>query len=231
MKRLVILAILLCAIGARAQFSKVTVLMEGVVLDEATLKPIGGNIEVLDATTRDKVNAYKSNKTSGVFSIVLKPSQHFIFRISSDGYFTVEEDVKMPAATKYEHITRDFSLKPAAAGAEIPLAGRLFDFKKKDLRVGAEEDLEDISRLMKLNPNAKISITSYPDLAGNEAQNLATTKARADAVKEYLITQGIDQLRIRTNGSGAMDPSANLSKSRQAKGKHPVGKVYLRVDG
>ena len=231
MKRIAFFAFLFCAFAAQAQFNKVTVLMEGVVLDEATLKPIGGTIEILDATTRDKVNQYKSNKASGSFSIVLKPSQHFIFRIAAEGYFTVEEDVRMPAATKYEHITRDFSLKPAASGAEIPLAGRLFDFKKKDLRVGAEEDLEEVSRLMKLNPNAKISITSYPDIAGNEQANLAITKARADAVREYLITQGVDQLRIRTNGSGALDPSASATKGRVAKGKHPVGKVYLRVEG
>ena len=231
MKRLALFAILLCAFSARAQFSKVTVLMEGVLLDEATLKPIGGTLEILDATTRDKVNSYKSNKSSGAFSIVLKPSQHFIFRIAAEGYFTVEEDVRMPAATKYEHITRDFSLKPAAAGAEIPLAGRLFDFKKRDLRVGAEEDLEEVSRLMKLNPNAKISITSYPDLAGNADQNLALTKARSDAVREYLITQGVDQLRIKTQGSGALDPAAKPTKTSHAKGKNPVGKVYLRVEG
>lgn len=231
MKRLAMFAFVLCTVAAQAQFSKVTVLMEGVALDEATLKPIGGVIEVLDATTRDKVNSYKTNKSTGAFSIVLKPSQHFIFRISAEGYFTVEEDVRMPAATKYEHITRDFSLKPAAAGAEIPLAGRLFDFKKKDLRVGAEEDLEEVSRLMKLNANCKISITSFPDQAGNAQANLAMTQARADAVREYLVTQGIDQLRIKTAGSGDLDPASKVGANRMAKGKHPVGKVYLRVEG
>lgn len=231
MKRLAIFAILMCALGARAQFSKVTVLMEGVVLDEATLKPIGGNIEVLDATTREKVNSYHSNKSTGAFSIVLKPSQHFIFRIAAEGYFTIEEDVRMPAATKYEHITRDFSLKPAAVGSEIALAGRLFDFKKRDLRVGAEEDLEDLSRLMKLNPNAKIAVTSYPDLAGNAQANQALTQARADAVREYLVTQGIDPLRVKTSGSGDMDPASKVTAGRMAKGKHPVGRVYLRVVG
>ncbi len=230
MKRLVILVAALLSFGtARAQFGKATILLEGVVIDETTLKPIGATIDLFDATTREKVNSFRSNKATGAFSIVLKPSQRFIFHLQADGYFTIEEDVKMPAATKYEHMTRDFSLKASAAGSEIPVAGHLFDFKKKELRVGAEEDLEEVARLLKLNAGAKISITAFPDLAGNQQANLALTKARADAVKEYMITQGIDPLRIRT--AGKEDPESLPGQKRQAKGKHPVGKVYLRVEG
>src|SRR5579872_2522929 len=102
-----LIIIALSWLPASAQFgAKSVVLMEGVVLDEGNLKPIGATIEVYDPTTHEKVNSYRSNITSGAYTIVLKPSQHFTFRISSKGYFTTEEDVRTPASEKYEHITR-----------------------------------------------------------------------------------------------------------------------------
>jgi outer membrane protein OmpA-like peptidoglycan-associated protein len=219
-------------VAASAQFgAKSVVLMEGVVLDEGNLKPIGATIEVFDPTTHEKVNSYKSNITSGSYSIVLKPSQHFTFRISSKGYFTTEEDVRTPSSEKYEHITRDFSLKSSNPGAEIPIIGRLFEFKKGELSVGADEDLADLTHLLKLNADAKISIVSYPDQAGDAAKNLALTNARAKAVKDYLVTNGIDGMRIQTTGNGDLDPATKNVTRRRAKGKHGVGKVYIRVVG
>ncbi|HET7153149.1 MAG TPA: OmpA family protein [Candidatus Kapabacteria bacterium] len=232
-KHAVTLIILVFAwLSASAQFSSHTVvLMEGVVLDEGNLKPIGATIEVFDPATHEKVNSYKTNVTSGSYSIVLKPSQHFTFRISSKGYFTTEEDVRTPASEKYEHITRDFSLKPANAGAEIPMIGRLFEFKKKELSVGADEDLADLAHLLTLNPDAKISVVSYPDQASDGPKNIALTNARAQAVKEYLIGKGIEAVRIQTAGNAEMDPAAKSTTRRHAKGKNPIGKVYIRVVG
>ncbi|HZV12682.1 MAG TPA: hypothetical protein VFA55_05660 [Candidatus Kapabacteria bacterium] len=99
--------------GASSQLSqKPVVLMEGVVLEEGSLKPIGATIELFDPTTHEKMNSYKSNSMSGAYTIVLKPSEHFIFRISSKGYVTAEVDICTPLSEKYEHVTRNFSLKP-----------------------------------------------------------------------------------------------------------------------
>ena len=49
-------------------------------------------------------------------------------------------------------------------------------------------------------------VTGHTDNVGSEADNLILSKKRADAVKNYLVSKGIEQNRIETIGKGDSEP-------------------------
>ena len=68
------------------------------------------------------------------------------------------------------------------------------------------EQLEQFLSVVTRHPEAKILIESYTDSSGGARRNRQLSQLRADKVKEYFITQGIDPARIKAIGLGEKDP-------------------------
>ena len=69
--------------------------------------------------------------------------------------------------------------------------------------------LNGVVKIMKEDANAKLSIDGYADNTGSDATNQRLTDERANAVKQYLISKGIDAGRLTATGHGKENPIAN----------------------
>ncbi|NND04636.1 MAG: OmpA family protein [Acidimicrobiia bacterium] len=63
------------------------------------------------------------------------------------------------------------------------------------------------------NPDVRVAIEGHTDSAGSESGNQALSEARAVAVRDYLVTQGIEDLRLETAGFGESRPIADNGTS------------------
>ena len=61
---------------------------------------------------------------------------------------------------------------------------------------------------MKADPKMNIVLDGYADATASDEYNVALSKRRAKAVKDYLIHKGIAASRISTNAHGEKDPVA-----------------------
>lgn len=68
------------------------------------------------------------------------------------------------------------------------------------------DELDVLIDFMKSRPNVKVRIEGHSDSRGNPKSNKLLSLARADAVKLYLITKGMDPERISTIGYGSARP-------------------------
>ena len=84
----------------------------------------------------------------------------------------------------------------------------LFDFNKSWLRTKSFYELDILVRLLKKSPNVKIEMSAHTDNVGSVKYNIALSKDRATAVKEYLVSRGIDKNRIISKGYGKSKPVA-----------------------
>lgn len=83
-----------------------------------------------------------------------------------------------------------------------------FEFDSATLTMGAEQILDGVAEKLRANENVRVRIEGHTDSVGSEAYNLDLSQRRADAVADYLASQGVDRDRMQTTGFGESQPVA-----------------------
>lgn len=108
----------------------------------------------------------------------------------------------------------------------------LFDFDKWTIREDAEETLSKVGEII-CTFQYPVAIIGHTDSKGTEAYNLELSKKRAEAVKQWLVSQaGIDPSRIETTGKGESEPIApntNPDGSDNPEGRQKNRRVEIRI--
>jgi len=81
-----------------------------------------------------------------------------------------------------------------------------FDFDKADLKEESLPELDLAASFLRDHPEIKVRIEGHTDDVGSDDYNLQLSRRRADAVKKYLVSKGIDEKRITTVGYGKSQP-------------------------
>ena len=78
-----------------------------------------------------------------------------------------------------------------------------FDFNKSELRDEGINELEDVAKALKSDPNAVLELQGFADARGTDRYNYVLTRDRVDAVVRYLVQRhNIDLRRIAAVGMG-----------------------------
>lgn len=105
-------------------------------------------------------------------------------------------------------------------GESIVLEGVYFALGRADLTANSRFILDKVVRTLKGNPKIEVEIRGHTDNTGGYQLNMRLSQQRADAVKIYLMNQGIDAARIRTIGFGPEHPIApNTTAEGRAKNR------------
>ena len=67
-------------------------------------------------------------------------------------------------------------------------------------------EVDNLSAILKAYPDVKVKVEGYTDSQGDPTNNQTLSLQRAEAVKTRLVAQGIDVMRISTEGFGAANP-------------------------
>lgn len=84
-----------------------------------------------------------------------------------------------------------------------------FDFNKADLKPESGPVIDEIVDNMLSRPKLKIEIQGHTDNVGGLEFNQALSEKRAAAVKNAIVSKGVDPDRIRTRGFGMTMPTTN----------------------
>jgi len=94
-------------------------------------------------------------------------------------------------------------------GLILTLGDVLFATGQANLLPGAASHLERLVSFLNKYPSRTVEIDGFTDSVGGEDYNLGLSQRRADSVRGYLQTQGIDASRITTSGKGESNPVAD----------------------
>jgi outer membrane protein OmpA-like peptidoglycan-associated protein len=96
------------------------------------------------------------------------------------------------------------------------LKGVKFPSGSVEMTFESHQYLDPIIKIMKEYPNVEIEIRGHTDSIGKYESNMRLSQKRADSVRRYLISQGIDPTRMRAVGFG---PSSPIADNRTAAGR------------
>ncbi|TAK67024.1 MAG: OmpA family protein [Betaproteobacteria bacterium] len=125
--------------------------------------------------------------------------------------------------------------RPAPPAARTPVTEKVtlgvdtfFDFDKAVLKPEGKASLDNLlGKLKAVNLEVIIAI-GHTDSIGTNAYNKKLSLRRADAVKTYLVSKGIEANRVYTEGKGESQPMAsNKTKEGRAKNR----RVEIEVVG
>ncbi|SFO54719.1 OmpA-OmpF porin, OOP family [Variovorax sp. PDC80] len=118
---------------------------------------------------------------------------------------------------------------PAVAASKVTFAAdAFFDFDKSVLKPEGRAKLTDlVEKIRGVNLEVIIAV-GHTDSIGSDAYNQRLSVRRAEAVKAFLVSKGIERNRVYTEGKGEKQPVAdNRTKEGRAKNR----RVEIEVVG
>lgn|SRR5262245_9006622 len=97
------------------------------------------------------------------------------------------------------------------------------------LAPGARRQLDPLVRRLKAQRQRHIRVAGYADSSGAEATNLELSQRRADAVRDFLVANGINPDRITARGYGEANPVGSNATAAGRKDNRRVEVLALRV--
>lgn len=124
---------------------------------------------------------------------------------------TLQHETAEKAATRVGE--QEVVEQPKATFPVVYFAFNSIGIKQSDL-----SKLNGILRTLKENPNMKVTVTGWCDTKGSVAVNKRISRQRAEAVKTWLVKNGIEASRITAIGNGS-DDTQDADKARRVETK------------
>jgi outer membrane protein OmpA-like peptidoglycan-associated protein len=116
----------------------------------------------------------------------------------------------------------------SARGLIVNMSDVLFDTAKFTLKPGTQVSLAKVATILQLYPGLKVQVEGYTDSVGSDDYNQKLSENRANAVHDFLVTNGVPATNVSAAGYGKADPVADNST---AAGRAQNRRVNLVVSG
>jgi outer membrane protein OmpA-like peptidoglycan-associated protein len=148
-----------------------------------------------------------SDAESG-YNTLLESTLAYTIKIEAPGHISSLEKLDMNTY-ELKSLEMNFKLQPVEKGTTVNLKNVLFEQSTTNLLAESNQELDMVVTFMKENPTVTIELSGHTDNRGIHADNVKLSQQRAEKVKDYLVSMGIDARRISGKGYGGIKPIAN----------------------
>ena len=134
-----------------------------------------------------------------------------------------------PSVAPAPAIVQPAPAAPVAVSEKVSFAAEaLFDFDKSVVKPEGKAALDDLlNKLQGMNTEVMVTV-GHTDSVGSDAYNQKLSLRRAEAVKAYIVSKGIETSRVYTEGKGETQPVAD---NNSAEGRAKNRRVTVEVVG
>jgi outer membrane protein OmpA-like peptidoglycan-associated protein len=159
------------------------------------LENLADKTVLIDTADIDGNSEFLLKKGSSHILTVEKLSMKFEFGQfdipKKDGKFEMEENLQIKVITQYKRTYRlDVHFAP----------------NRSDLYPAAKKEVDNLLKEMQKNPTMKVEVGGHTDNVGDDKLNMQVSQRRANAIKSYLVEQGVAEKRIVAKGYGETAP-------------------------
>jgi outer membrane protein OmpA-like peptidoglycan-associated protein len=139
-----------------------------------------------------------------------------------------EKEKQELRARLLEQFNRVLPTTDSSRGLVVNMGDVLFATGKADLNPQAQLALAKLTGIVLNYPSLRLAIGGYTDSTGGETFNQTLSENRANAVSNFLVSQGLDASTLSAQGYGMSDPVADNST---AQGRQKNRRVEIVISG
>lgn len=200
---------------------------EKVVIIKGDLKDKEGNI-VSDAKVEikyaddKKVEQAQIDQEDGKFYAIVKTDkpQDVVLTVKKEGHVFESKLITTKELEKPVVKNNELTVAPIEKGKSYTINDILFATASYDLTAKSKFVIDGFVEFLQENPNVRVEIQGHTDNEGDPNANLELSDKRAQAVKEYIVSKGINADRLSHKGYGQSKPKLpNTSAENKAKNR------------
>jgi OmpA family len=166
--------------------------VQGIISACDTRQPIQAVIRFIDNSTHFVVSEVHTS-ASGNFQTNIPNSGKYMIQVDAPGFFPFEEMVDLSHSDSGKNIP--FRLSDIFVCDSVNLQS-YFDFDRYNLTADATPYVDRIAEYLKNNPTIRVAIEGHTDSIGLRSHNMMLSRNRANTLKSYLLTKGVQEKQI-----------------------------------
>ena len=199
----------------------------GKVLSQSDSSAISASLNYEKLPYYDDLGTTRSDADQG-YEFYLEKGIVYNITLQNDQFIPVEHQITIQD-TGDAGMMRNFYLNPLPEEEELELLtlnNLIFSRGSDRITEVSFAGLDSLVQWLDGRPTMVIQLEGHTDFAGNEEANMRLSQARVEAVKEYLVKQGIKKNRVLTKAFGGSQP---LFTERTDEAKTKNRRVEVRV--
>lgn len=199
-----------------------TVMLKGTVKDLRMLAGLDAVVELKDLTDAHLVLSLRTDPATGEFLAVVPGGRDYALHVRAPGHLFRSEHITVPEGGGGNvDLDLNITLQPLAAGQQEVMRNVFFEKDRADLNKASLAELDALLSLLRDNPGLRLEIGAHTDSDGSVAHSEELSSARAKAVKDHLVANGVKEDRLEAKGYGSIRPivpngsDANKQRNRR----------------
>lgn len=178
--------------------------MKGIVIDSQDSTPVFASITFEKLPYGDNMG-FTRVKEKGDYQLTLIRDNSYNVTVRAEGYVSQQEVIKVDGAFEGDFIEKNFYMTGTSVGKVLRLD---INFAQSSSKIpeDAFPQLRNLIELMNQYSGMVIQLEGHTDYQGLASANMRLSEQRVNAVKDYLVQNGINKNRIRTKAFGGTQP-------------------------
>ena len=181
--------------------------LEGTIFNALDKTPLSAYFELIDLQDGRVVSGAYSDEDSGKFLICLPAGLDYALNVSKEGYLFYSDRFTLTETNDFSvPFKKHIPLEPIRVGTTIELKNIYFEFDSYNLKKESFAEINKLYILLTENPGMTVEIGGHTDGKGSEEYNSILSLNRANAVRDQLLTLGVNARRVTVKGYGFTQP-------------------------
>ena len=174
-------------------------------------KPARAELILEDLSTGEPAGRIQPDPETGAFFVTLPSGRLYSYTVEGPGLYPVTNNIDLrdnETALEVEENIEVPTLEEIQKGdITLPLKNLFFDTDKYDIKPESFPELNRLAELVRAY-GLKVEIAGHTDYVGGAEYNQALSQNRAEAVRSYLLSRGVEDGQITARGYGLDQPLA-----------------------
>jgi len=200
---------------------------KGIVIDKFSGKPLAGVSVLYKKMPYESEVGILTTNSEGEFEAYFRAREMYSLQLSMNGYLSFSEIIK-PLEKANENLERTdkFELRLGGIGSVLALQNLNFEQGKSKITSDSFTELNNLVSMLKESGKMVIQLEGHTDFRGSPTANLKLSEDRVKAVKDYLVSNGIEDKRVLTKAFGGAQP---LTQSNTSEARAKNRRVEVRI--